>query len=381
MVCSGLRVLALLLAAASAARHDVARVHQHRASQEAKVVPREINLALRRAQGNAESKLLDFEKAEATANAAKEIAETTSKTKMSLMEEVEAKTTHQQAQAEMSRKAMTDAEAAASKHLAHSGDFEAAWAKWNGLSKDVEGMQENVTMMEEAIAKTLARMRKHLEALKDKLDAKTKERDTAEEDMMDKKGIVMSANNVKADKAKEAADAEEAAKKAQQELRSLQGNFDRAVSKAAKAEAEAKEAAGVARNAKNDHDAGKKTVELIQKLRKAVDVFYAAVDDFSGSDAEGAAIVNEPLLKTAFEKYNLMASAFLEVKNSSPDRYLEVKPSINEIERNYQAAIAERCDPKGKLMDDDFEPLPGFDEQCGSGLWGKVGMTRVEIPQ
>ena len=25
--------------------------------------------------------------------------------------------------------------------------------------------------------------------------------------------------------------------------------------------------------------------------------------------------------------------------------------------RNYQAAIAERCDPKGKLMDDDFEKL------------------------
>ena len=49
---------------------------------------------------------------------------------------------------------------------------------------------------------------------------------------MDKKQVVLSANSMKASTAQAASDAEQAAQKAQQELRTLQGNFDRAVSKA-----------------------------------------------------------------------------------------------------------------------------------------------------
>eukprot|EP00439_Symbiodinium_sp_Y106_P075770 s60_g15.t1 len=63
------------------------------------------------------------------------------------------------------------------------------------------------------------------------------------------------------------------------------------------------------------------------------------------------------------------------------DLRYEVKPAIQEIERNYEGAIAEKCDPNGKLMNEDFEPLPEFDAQCGSGLFAKVGMTKLIIPE
>ena len=255
-------------------------------------------------------------------------------------------------------------------------------AKWNGHGKDVEGMQENVTRMEEAIATTLARMTKHLEALKDKLDAKTRERDAAEEDMMGKKGVVLSANKIMDEAATAAADADQEAQKAQQELRSLQATFDKAVPKAAKAEAELKEADGVARNAKNDPDDGERTVDLIQKLRMAVEAFYGAVDEFAYSDAPTgqSEVVKDPQLKAAYEKYNDMATIFAELHKFSPDTYQKVKPSLEEINRNYQESIATKCDPTGELSDEAGEPLPGFEEHCGDGLWSKVGMTRLELP-
>ena len=225
-------------------------------------------------------------------------------------------------------------------------------------------------------------MTKRLEALKDKLDAKTRERDAAEEDMMGKKGVVLSANKMKDEAAKAAADADQEAQKAQQELRSLQATFDKAVFKAAKAEAESKEADGVARNAKNDHDDGKRTVELIQKLRMAVEAFYGAVDEFAYSDAPTgqSEVVKDPQLRAAYEKYNDMATIFAELHKFSPDTYQKVKPSLEEINRNYQESIATKCDPTGELSDEDGEPLPGFEEHCGDGLWSKVGMTRLELP-
>ena len=377
MVSSVMRVFAVLLGVAIAARHlaDVA----HHSDEGATVVPREISRALQKAQKRAETKLQDLQRAEEVANSAKAIADSTASTKMSLMEEMKAKAVEKQAHAEASRQALVQAETAASQHMSQNEEFEAALARWNGLSQAAEGMQENVTMMEEAIAATLARMQRHLEALKDERDAKIAERDAAERDMMEKKTKVLSANKLQAATAKSAADAEQTARQAQQELRSLQASFDRAVSKATKAEIESKQAAGFARDAKNEHEAGKMALGIIRKLQVAINVFYKAIDKFVYEEASGA-LENSPDLKEAYAKYNLMAGVFAELSQFSPERYLEVIPAIHEIERNYQAAIAEKCDPNGSLMDEDFEPLPEFDEQCGSGLWGKAGMTQQKIP-
>ena len=372
--------LAGLLGVASGARH----VHQHRvnmqAEVEAGVVPRPISRALQRAQRDAESKLVDYQAAEETAKAKKANAEGATAEKMSLMENMKAKATEQQAQVQMSRKAMVAAEEAASKHDEHNAGLENALSKFNGLSQDVEGLQENVTMLEEALALTLARMQKHLDAVKDELDAKMKEKTAAEQDLMDKKQVVLSANSMKASTAQAASDAEQAAQKAQQELRTLQGNFDRAVSKATKSEAESKEAADAARGAKKDHEDGQKTVELIKQLRRAVDEFYSAVDGVVYSEHSGS-FEEDPLLKPVLKQYNIMAASFMKVQSVAPDKYEEVKPAIQEIERNYEGAIAEKCDPNGKLMNEDFEPLPEFDAQCGSGLFAKVGMTKLIIPE
>jgi len=365
-----------LLSLASAARHDV---QQQRESEQAQVVPRPISRALQKAQRNAEAKLVAFEQAESAANAAKAEQEETASRKMSKMEEMKAKTTASQTQVATSRQAMADAEKAASQHMAHSGEFEAALAEWNALSKAVEGMEMNVTMKEEAMAATLAQMKKHLEALKDALDGKKRDRDAAEQNMMEKTNVVLSANKLKADAAADAATAEQAAQQLQKELRQSQAEFDKAVSNATKAEAKSKEAANVAREAKNKHEDGQRTVELIKKLRKAVDVFYSSVDDFVESEHSGG-IESDPKLTTAFEMYNLMATTFLEVQKFSPDLFEEVKSAVDEIERNSVAAIAERCDPTGRLMDDNDEPKPEFEAECGSGLWGKVNMTRLEIP-
>ncbi|CAE7563406.1 ywqA [Symbiodinium sp. CCMP2456] len=316
---------------------------------EAGVVPRPISRALQRAQRDAESKLADYQAAEETATKKKVNAERAAAEKMSLMENMTAKATEQQAQVEMSRKAMVAAEEAASKHDEHNAGLENALSKFNGLSQDVEGLQENVTMLEEALALTLARMQKHLDA-------------------------------VKASTAQAASDAEQAAQKAQQELRTLQGDFDRAVSKATKSQAESKEAADAARGAKKDHEDGQQTVKLIKQLRRAVDEFYSAVDEVVSSEHSGS-FEEDPLLKPVLKKYNIMAASFMKVQSVAPDKYEQLKPAIPEIERNYEGAIAVQCDPEMKLMNEDHEPLPEFDAQCGSGLFTKVGMTKLIIPE
>ena len=371
--------LAGLLGVASAARH----VHQHRVNveteAEAGVAPVPISRALQRAQGVAESKLQYYELAEKNSSTKSALAAAAAAKKMSKMEDMKAKASEQQAQVEMSRKAMVAAEEAASKHDEHNAGLENALSKFNGLSQDVEGLQENVTMLEEALALTLARMQKHLDAVKDELDAKMKEKNAAEQDLMDKKQVVLSANNVKASTAQAASDAEQAAQKAQQELRALQGDFDRAVSNATKSEAESKEAADAARGAKKDHEDAQQTVELIKQLRRAVDEFYSAVDEVVYSDHSGS-FEEDPLLKPALKKYNVMAASFMKIQSVAPDVYEKVKRAMPEIERNYESAIAVKCDPKEELMNGD-EPLPEFDAQCGSGLFTKVGMTKLIIPE
>ncbi|OLP72376.1 hypothetical protein AK812_SmicGene48204, partial [Symbiodinium microadriaticum] len=368
--------LAGLLGVASAARH----VEQHRVNveteAEAGMVPAPINRALQRAQGVAESKLHFYELAKNNSLNKSALAADAAAEKMSLMEDMKAKASEQQAQVEMSRKAMVAAEEAASKHDEHNAGLENALSKFNGLSQDVEGLQENVTMLEEALALTLARMQKHLDAVKDELDAKMKEKNAAEQDLMDKKQVVLSANNVKASTAQAASDAEQAAQKAQQELRTLQGKFDRAVSNATKSEAESKEAADAARGAKKDHEDGQQTVELIKQLRRAVDEFYSAVDEVTLYSSHSGSFEEDPLLKPALKKYNVMAASFMKIQSVAPDVYEKVKRAMPEIERNYEWAIAVKCDPNEELMKND-EPLPEFDAQCGSGLFTKVGMTKL----
>lgn len=296
------------------------------------------------------------------------------------MEEVKAKTIASQAQVERSRQAMADAEKAAAQHMANTSEFEDALAQWNALSQEVEGMEMKVTMKEEAMAVTLAQMKKHLEALKDALDGKKRDQDAAEQSMMEKKSVVLSAHKFKADAAEDAAKAEQAAQQLQKELRQSQADFDKAVSIATKAEARSKEAANVAREANNTVEDGNRTVKLVKKLHEAVNVFYKAVDHFVDSGFPGG-IESDPSLKIAFEKYNLMVTTFLEVQKFSPDLFEQVKRAFDEIETNSASEIAGRCDPTGILWDNDVDkPLPEFDAKCGSGLWEKVGMTRLEIP-
>jgi len=357
--------LAMMFVTTMCARHENVRVHGAVSDEaEAELVPAPVNKAMQRARRNMTETLSNMQAAETAAAAAKEKAQSAAAEKMKLMENERDQTIKAQEESERLRNLMDEKEKAATKHLEHSGAFEDALAKWNGLSKAVEDMQKIVTVKEEAIAKTLERMKADLEAKKDELDAKIKERDDAEQDMMDKKGVVMAAANVQADKANEAAEAEKKVQNVQQELRNIQASFDKAVSRAAKAESESKEAESVARDKKNEHENGKRSLELLNKLRAAINAYYASVDAIEDQSFDD--MKSDPALKTAFENYNLMVNAFTEVHKFNPVIYAKVEPAIAEIDVNAMAALEGKCDPP--------------DEKCGEGFWETLQITKLPFP-
>ncbi|CAK9024939.1 Uncharacterized protein (Fragment) [Durusdinium trenchii] len=379
--------LAVLLASVMAARQDQTKSRAMALAElESSMVPAQVNRALKAASRSLDDRLDELKEKQTEAERKKAAAASALQRKLALVDDVTAKTKAVEVKAKSKRDAMVAVEKAATAHTDSGKAHQDAVEKRDKLSQDVEDLDGKIAEKNAAMMKALQKMKNEIEDLKDQRDKKVHERDTAEQEQLDLKGKVMAATKFKVGVEQEQVKAEKAVQEAQQELDELQVNLDNAVTNATVAEGEDTEAADKLRDAKKQAERGERMVKLIEKLKQSIKTYYKSVDaldeDMMDRDGEGDAwivIKTNPLLKTAFENYNLMVNVFMELHAIDDETYQKVKPATKQIDENSFTAIYLACDPKtkfGKIQANNTE----LDKVCGSGLWDAVGITRSTFP-
>lgn len=379
-----------LTAMVMAARRDKAQIAVH-SLDSSSVVPRPITDALRRAR-RAVNEQLDLKTtAEKEASAKKASLESTVQKKLSLMQEVENKTTHVEAHAKSTRETSVAVEKAITAHLAHGKDHEAALTKFQTLAQEAADLKAEVAAKMTSFMKEVERRKKELEDLRDKHNDKVKESDKAKLEANDLAEKLMAASKHKVGVEEEQIKAEKAMNDAEKELRELQAHLDGAVSAATKAEAEELEADSQLREAKGNHERPKRTRDLLEGLRTGVETFFKSIrtleDSMMDSEGEGKAydrIKKDANLKVLLENYNLMVARFVDIHTFDEDIYSQVKPAQPFIMKNSLAEIVYICDPLSHFgeLPEDISKFKGseLDKHCGQGLWDAVDLTQSTFP-
>lgn len=379
-----------LTAMVMAARRDKAQIAVH-SLDSSSVVPRPITDALRRAR-RAVNEQLDLKTtAEKEASAKKASLESTVQKKLSLMQEVENKTTHVEAHAKSTRETSVAVEKAITAHLAHGKDHEAALTKFQTLAQEAADLKAEVAAKMTSFMKEVERRKKELEDLRDKHNDKVKESDKAKLEANDLAEKLMAASKHKVGVEEEQIKAEKAMNDAEKELRELQAHLDGAVSAATKAEAEELEADSQLREAKGNHERTKRTRDLLEGLRTGVETFFKSIrtleDSMMDSEGEGKAydrIKKDANLKVLLENYNLMVAGFVDIHTFDEDIYSQVKPAQPFIMKNSLAEIVYICDPLSHFgeLPEDISKFKGseLDKHCGQGLWDAVDLTQSTFP-
>lgn len=379
-----------LTAMVMAARRDKAQIAVH-SLDSSSVVPRPITDALRRAR-RAVNEQLDLKTtAEKEASAKKASVESAVQKKLSLMQEVENKTTHVEAHAKSTRETSVAVEKAITAHLAHGKDHEAALTKFQTLAQEAADLKAEVAAKMTSFMKEVERRKKELEDLRDKHKDKVKESDKAKLEANDLAEKLMAASKHKVGVEEEQIKAEKAMNDAEKELRELQAHLDGAVSAATKAEAEELEADSQLREAKGNHERTKRTRDLLEGLRTGVETFFKSIrtleDSMMDSEGQGKAydrIKKDANLKVLLENYNLMVARFVDIHTFDEDIYSQVKPAQPFIMKNSLAEIVYICDPLSHFgeLPEDISKFKGseLDKHCGQGLWDAVDLTQSTFP-
>lgn len=379
-----------LTAMVMAARRDKAQIAVH-SLDSSSVVPRPITDALRRAR-RAVNEQLDLKTtAEKEASAKKASLESAVQKKLSLMQEVENKTTHVEAHAKSTRETSVAVEKAITAHLAHGKDHEAALTKFQTLAQEAADLKAEVAAKMTSFMKEVERRKKELEDLRDKHNDKVKESDKAKLEANDLAEKLMAASKHKVGVEEEQIKAEKAMNDAEKELRELQAHLDGAVSAATKAEAEELEADSQLREAKGNHERPKRTRDLLEGLRTGVETFFKSIrtleDSMMDSEGQGKAydrIKKDANLKVLLENYNLMVARFVDIHTFDEDIYSQVKPAQPFIMKNSLAEIVYICDPLSHFgeLPEDISKFKGseLDKHCGQGLWDAVDLTQSTFP-
>lgn len=379
-----------LTAMVMAARRDKAGVAVH-SLDSSSVVPRPITDALRRARGAVNKQLDLMTTAEKEASAKKASLESAVQKKLSLMQEVENKTTHVEAHAKSTREMSVAVEKASTAHLAHGKDPEAALTKFQTLAQEAADLKAEVAAKMTSFMKEVERRKKELEDLRDKHNDKVKESDKAKLEANDLEEKLMAASKHKVGVEEEQIKAEKAMNDAEKELRELQAQLDGAVSAATKAEAEELEADSQLREAKGNHERTKRTRGLLEGLRSGVETFFKSIrtleDSMMDSEGQGKAydrIKKDANLKVLLENYNLMVARFVDIHTFDEDIYSQVKPAQPFIMKNSLAEIVYICDPLSHFgeLPEDISKFKGseLDKHCGQGLWDAVDLTQSAFP-
>lgn len=379
-----------LTAMVMAARRDKAQIAVH-SLDSSSVVPRPITDALRRAR-RAVNEQLDLKTtAEKEASAKKASLESAVQKKLSLMQEVENKTTHVEAHAKSTRETSVAVEKTITAHLAHGKDHEAALTKFQTLAQEAADLKAEVAAKMTSFMKEVERRKKELEDLRDKHNDKVKESDKAKLEANDLAEKLMAASKHKVGVEEEQIKAEKAMNDAEKELRELQAHLDGAVSAATKAEAEELEADSQLREAKGNHERTKRTRDLLEGLRTGVETFFKSIrtleDSMMDSEGQGKAydrIKKDANLKVLLENYNLMVARFVDIHTFDEDIYSQVKPAQPFIMKNSLAEIVYICDPLSHFgeLPEDISKFKGseLDKHCGQGLWDAVDLTQSTFP-
>lgn len=380
-----------LTAMVMAARRDKAQIAVH-SLDSSSVVPRPITDALRRAR-RAVNEQLDLKTtAEKEASAKKASLESAVQKKLSLMQEVENKTTHVEAHAKSTRETSVAVEKAITAHLAHGKDHEAALTKFQTLAQEAADLKAEVAAKMTSFMKEVERRKKELEDLRDKHNDKVKESDKAKLEANDLAEKLMAASKHKVGVEEEQIKAEKAMNDAEKELRELQAHLDGAVSAATKAEAEELEADSQLREAKGNHERTKRTRDLLEGLRTGVETFFKSIRTLEDSmmDSEGQGKAYDRIKKDAnlkvllLENYNLMVARFVDIHTFDEDIYSQVKPAQPFIMKNSLAEIVYICDPLSHFgeLPEDISKFKGseLDKHCGQGLWDAVDLTQSTFP-
>lgn len=379
-----------LTAMVMAARRNKAQIAVH-SLDSSSVVPRPITDALRRAR-RAVNEQLDLKTtAEKEASAKKASLESAVQKKLSLMQEVENKTTHVEAHAKSTRETSVAVEKTITAHLAHGKDHEAALTKFQTLAQEAADLKAEVAAKMTSFMKEVERRKKELEDLRDKHNDKVKESDKAKLEANDLAEKLMAASKHKVGVEEEQIKAEKAMNDAEKELRELQAHLDGAVSAATKAEAEELEADSQLREAKGNHERTKRTRDLLEGLRTGVETFFKSIrtleDSMMDSEGQGKAydrIKKDANLKVLLENYNLMVARFVDIHTFDEDIYSQVKPAQPFIMKNSLAEIVYICDPLSHFgeLPEDISKFKGseLDKHCGQGLWDAVDLTQSTFP-
>lgn len=379
-----------LTALVVAARRDKARLAVH-SLDSSSMVPHPITNALRKARRAVNEQLDLMTTAETEASAKKASLESAVQKKLSLMQEVENKSTDLRAHAKSTREMSVAVEKATTAHLAHGKDHEAALTKFQTLAQEAQDLKAQVADKMASFMKEVERRKKELEDLRDKHNDKVKESDEAKLQANELEQKLMAANKHKVGVEEEQIKAEKAMNEAEQELREMQAQLDSAVSAATKAEAEDLEADGQLREAKGNHERTKRTRDLLEGLRKGVETFFKSIrtleDSMMESEGEGKAydrIKKDANLKVLLENYNLMVARFVDIHTFDEDIYSQVKSAQPFIVKNSLAEIVYICDPLTHFgeLPEDISKFKGseLDKHCGQGLWDAVDLTQNTFP-
>jgi len=358
-------------------------------------VPVAVNAAIRKVNGRVSRKLKALqEQMEALANketAAKEKEEKhnqTVKDEKSHLEEYDRR-------AELSRKAFKDLEDATAQHNSNNVAFKKAKEEWETLdasaskaTKALEKTREEADKIDELKKEK----DEELEKMKTALEEEEEKRDKALEMLNKNERELNKTHELKTTKAAERETAEAEMHEALKALDRHQEQLDLAIEALQAASAEVAEAKDKKKMLEKEHGDEKKGLEMLLKVRSAIETFYGKLDALTISmedtlAAKSTSVASELMredvhLKPALDGYNEMVGTFYELHGTDMDIYGSIRDAVSQIKHNTFAALLLQCDPGEKLemKAEETQDYTELQEKCGTGLWKAAGVKREKFP-
>jgi len=358
-------------------------------------VPVAVNAAIRKVNGRVSRKLKALqEQMEALANketAAKEKEET----RKQAVEDEKSHSKEYDDRAELSRKAFKDLEDAIAQHDSNNDAFKKAKEDWETLdasaskaTKALEKTREEADKIDELKKEK----DEELEKMKTALEEEEGKRDKALEMLNNKETELNKTHELKTAKASERENAEAVMHQALKALDHHQEQLDLAEKALQAASLEVAEAKDKKKMLEKEHGNEKKGLEMLLKVRSAIETFYGKLDALTTSMEDTVAakptsvaseLIREDVhLKPALDGYNEMVGTFYELHGTDMDIYGSIRDAVAQIKHNTFAALLLQCDPGEKLemKAEETHDYTELQEKCGTGLWKAAGVKREKFP-
>eukprot|EP00434_Breviolum_minutum_P004090 symbB.v1.2.003603.t1/scaffold202.1/size271277/14 len=360
-------------------------------------VPVAVNAAIRKVNGRVSRKLKALqEQMEALANKETAAKEKEEKQKQAVEDE-KSHSKEYDDRAELSRKAFKDLEDAIAQHGSNNDAFKKAKEDWETLdasaskaTKALEKTREEADKIDELKKEK----DEELEKMKTALEEEEGKRDKALEMLNNKETELNKTHELKTAKAS-ATERENAEAEMHQALKALdhhQEQLDLAEKALQAASLEVAEAKDKKKMLEKEHGDEKKGLEMLLKVRSAIETFYGKLDALTTSMEDTVAakptsvaseLIREDVhLKPALDGYNEMVGTFYELHGTDMGIYGSIRDAVAQIKHNTFAALLLQCDPGEKLemKAEETHDYTELQEKCGTGLWKAAGVKREKFP-